>query len=70
MARTLSWCLWRGFVLSPIKIEDQVLQSHIEGHVTVAHHYFRRRDAIRDSAEDQPASKGVQGLSRSMTSGA
>ena len=36
----------------------------------VAHHYFRTRAAIRDSAEAQPASKGVPGLSMSMTSGA
>ena len=38
--------------------------------LTRAHHCFCRRDAIRDSAEDQPASKGVPELSMSMTSGA
>lgn len=37
---------------------------------TVAHHDFRKRAAMRDSAEAQPASKGWPGLSRSMSTGA
>ena len=32
-----------------------------------AHRCFRTRVAMRDSAEAQPASNGVPGLSRSMT---
>ena len=36
----------------------------------VAHHCFRRRAAMRDSAEAQPASNGWPGLSMSMTTGA
>jgi hypothetical protein len=41
-----------------------------DGVTLMAYPYFRRRDAISESAEDQPASNGWPGRSMSMTSGA
>jgi hypothetical protein len=38
--------------------------------LTVTHRCFGKPAAMREFAEDQPPSKGVPGLSMSMTSGA
>jgi hypothetical protein len=46
------------------------LVEETTGSCIVADRYFRKRDAIRESAEAQPASNGWPGLSMSMIKGA